>query len=55
MINVDFSKKMRGEGGLKIRTHADNCDKNGQKFADVLYGWPLLIFKLLFIYQNDFF
>ena len=42
-----FQKKMRttgGEGSLKIWTHADKGEggKNGQKFADVLYKWPLI-------------
>lgn len=40
-----FKKKVdvRREGGLKIRTHADEGGggKNGQKFADFVYGWPL--------------
>ena len=52
--DVDFSKKnadVRGEWGLKIRKHADKGEggvKNGQKFADVLYEWPLrcLIYSL---------
>ena len=37
-----FKKSRRPAGGLKIRTHADKWGggKNGQKFADVLHGWP---------------
>ena len=45
--DVDFSEKCGRPGaggvGLKIRTHADKGrGKNGQKFAAVLYGWPLM-------------
>ena len=57
MLNFQENWDVRGEGGLKIRAHADKgglkirthvtCGqggrgvKNGQTFADVLYGWPL--------------
>ena len=42
MILIFQKKCGRPRGGRKIRTHADKGGKkNGQKFADILYGWPL--------------
>ena len=49
MLNVDFSKNadIRGEGGVlklgHMRTRGEGGG-NGQKFADVLYGWPLIYY-----------
>ena len=44
-----------GGGGLKMRTRREGV-KNGQIFAEVFYGWPLIfLYTLICLHADSFY